>query len=40
MQEFDLLPETELKEKELHVILSNSFGFGGNCTTLIFSKEP
>ena len=39
MQEFDLLPETELKEKELNVILSNSFGFGGNCTTLLFSKE-
>ena len=39
MQEFDLLPETKLKEKELNVILSNSFGFGGNCTTLIFSKE-
>jgi len=39
MKEFDLLPETELKEKELNVVLSNSFGFGGNCTTLIFSKE-
>lgn len=39
MQEFDLLPETHLKEKELNVILSNSFGFGGNCTTLVFSKE-
>lgn len=39
MQEFDLLPEVALKEKELNVILSNSFGFGGNCTTLLFSKE-
>ncbi len=39
MQEFDLLPETELKQKELNVVLSNSFGFGGNCTALIFSKE-
>ncbi len=39
MQEFDLLPETELKQKELNVVLSNSFGFGGNCTTLLFSKE-
>lgn len=39
MQEFDLIPETELKEKELNVVLSNSFGFGGNCTSLIFSKE-
>ncbi len=39
MQEFDLLPETKLKEKEVNTILSNSFGFGGNCTSLLFSKE-
>ncbi len=39
MQEFDLLPQTELKQKELQVVLSNSFGFGGNCTTLLFSKQ-
>lgn len=39
MKEFDLLPETEVKEKELKTVLSNSFGFGGNCSTLIFSKE-
>ena len=40
MKEFDLLPETKVKEKKLKTVLSNSFGFGGNCTTLIFSKEP
>jgi len=40
MKEFDLLPETEVKQKELKTVLSNSFGFGGNCSTLIFSKEP
>lgn len=39
MKEFELLPETEVKEKELNTVLSNSFGFGGNCSTLIFSKK-
>ena len=38
MEEFDLVPITELKSKELNHVLSNSFGFGGNCSTLIFSK--
>lgn len=39
MREFDLLPETASKEKVLKHVLSNSFGFGGNCSTLILSKE-
>lgn len=39
MQEFHLTPQTELKKKKLHTVLSNSLGFGGNCSTLIFSKE-
>ncbi|MBM1105517.1 beta-ketoacyl-[acyl-carrier-protein] synthase family protein [Aurantibacter crassamenti] len=39
MKEFDLCPETNLKQKELKTVLSNSFGFGGNCSTVIFSKE-
>lgn len=38
MQEFSLVPQTELLSKELNTILSNSFGFGGNCSTLIFTK--
>ena len=38
MQEFALVPQTELLSKELNTILSNSFGFGGNCSTLIFTK--
>lgn len=38
MKEFDLTPETQLKEKEINTVLSNSLGFGGNCSTLIFSK--
>ncbi|BFO65177.1 beta-ketoacyl-[acyl-carrier-protein] synthase family protein [Chryseobacterium sp. KCF3-3] len=39
MEEFDLTPVTELKEKNIDNVLSNSFGFGGNCSTLIFSKS-
>lgn len=39
MKEFSMIPETELKEKEIHTVLSNSLGFGGNCSTLIFSKD-
>ena len=38
MEEFDLVPVMELKTKSLNHVLSNSFGFGGNCSTLIFSK--
>ena len=39
MEEFNLIPETEVKKKEINHVLSNSFGFGGNCSTLIFSKS-
>ncbi len=39
MKEFDLQPETAVKEKEIKHVLSNSFGFGGNCSTIIISKE-
>lgn len=39
MKEFNLIPVTELQHKEIRHILSNSFGFGGNCSTLIFSKS-
>lgn len=38
MDEFNLIPETEVKHKEINHVLSNSFGFGGNCSTLLFSK--
>ncbi len=40
MKEFNLLPQTVLKHTELNTVLSNSLGFGGNCSTLIFSKNP
>lgn len=39
MQEFDLVPQTEIKYKNIEHVLSNSFGFGGNCSTVIFSKS-
>lgn len=39
MKEFNLIPQTTLMNKKLNHVLSNSFGFGGNCSTIIFSKE-
>lgn len=38
MPETGLKPVTSVIKKELQHVLSNSFGFGGNCSTLIFSK--
>ena len=37
--ELNMQPETRLSDKDLNYVLSNSFGFGGNCTSLIFSKD-
>lgn len=39
MKSSGFVPVTTLKEKPINYILSNSFGFGGNCTSLIFSKN-
>ena len=39
MNETGLVPVTELQNKKINSILSNSFGFGGNCTSLIFEKD-
>ena len=39
MDEFNLVPQTVLKNKQINHVLSNSFGFGGNCSTLLFSKN-
>jgi len=39
MEEIHLIPQTTLKNKSIHHVLSNSFGFGGNCSTVIFSKN-
>lgn len=38
MPETGLKPVTSVLHKELDHVVSNSFGFGGNCSTLIFSK--
>ncbi|MEH6535274.1 MAG: beta-ketoacyl-[acyl-carrier-protein] synthase family protein [Psychroserpens sp.] len=36
--ELQMVPITKVTEKPLDYVLSNSFGFGGNCSTIIFSK--
>lgn len=38
MKELSMIPQTTLLHKEINHVLSNSFGFGGNCSSLIFSK--
>lgn len=38
MEEFDLVPQSDLLRKDIAYVLSNSFGFGGNCSTLIFGR--
>src|SRR5690606_18509112 len=34
-----IVPQTEPVNKIIKHVLSNSFGFGGNCSTLLFSKS-
>lgn len=34
-----LIPSLEYKQLAVRHVMSNSFGFGGNCTSLIFSKS-
>jgi 3-oxoacyl-[acyl-carrier-protein] synthase-1 len=36
--ETKLVPSVSLQQKPLQYVLSNSFGFGGNCSSLIFKK--
>lgn len=38
MKELPFAPVTTLVKKKVRHVMSNSFGFGGNCTSLIFSK--
>ena len=39
MTDLDIFPETEFqKNVKVNHVMSNSFGFGGNCSSLIFSK--
>lgn len=39
IEELNIFPITKLEKKNVEYVLSNSFGFGGNCSTLIFSKS-
>lgn len=39
MKETGFTPVTDYKNSEVKKVLSNSFGFGGNCTSLIFEKD-
>ena len=39
MKDSTLTPQLNLKYKQLQTVMSNSLGFGGNCSTLIFSKD-
>lgn len=36
--DLNLIPETKLLNTPINTILSNSFGFGGNCSSLLFKK--
>lgn len=38
MTEFDLTPIQSIQKQAVSTVLSNSFGFGGNCSSLIFCK--
>lgn len=38
MKELPFKPVTDLQHLEVNNVMSNSFGFGGNCSALIFSK--
>jgi len=38
MPEFNSKPQTEFTKAKIDHVLSNSFGFGGNCSSLILSK--
>ncbi|RYY19257.1 MAG: beta-ketoacyl-[acyl-carrier-protein] synthase family protein [Chitinophagaceae bacterium] len=38
VEETDLRPVTQYKKQAISHVMSNSFGFGGNCSSLIFSK--
>jgi 3-oxoacyl-[acyl-carrier-protein] synthase-1 len=39
MKETGMKPETRFLRANIDYVLSNSFGFGGNCTSLVFQKS-
>ncbi|WP_413510957.1 beta-ketoacyl-[acyl-carrier-protein] synthase family protein [Myroides odoratus] len=38
MEELTIVPQRTTLHKPIQTVMSNSFGFGGNCSTLIFEK--
>lgn len=38
MKELNFSPEVKFQQKKISHVLSNSFGFGGNCSSLVFSS--
>lgn len=38
MEELNIIPQNETLYQSIHTVMSNSFGFGGNCSTIIFTK--
>ncbi len=38
MNDLNIIPSTKIIHKPVNYVLSNSFGFGGNCSSLIFKK--
>lgn len=41
IREFNMIPETEFAaDADVRCVISNSFGFGGNCSSVIFSQLP
>ncbi|HEY9044420.1 MAG TPA: beta-ketoacyl-[acyl-carrier-protein] synthase family protein [Ohtaekwangia sp.] len=38
MPEVDIVPQQKFEETTVNHVMSNSFGFGGNCSSIIFSK--
>lgn len=39
MPEIGIIPQTEFESANINHVMSNSFGFGGNCSSIIFSKS-
>jgi 3-oxoacyl-(acyl-carrier-protein) synthase len=39
MPEVDISPLVKFEKRALNHVMSNSFGFGGNCSSIIFSKN-
>lgn len=39
IEELGIRPVTELTEKDVNIVLSNSFGFGGNDSSVVFAKN-